>query len=198
MKYLLTVFAFILVSGPSTASDLETGTIVWDAGIVSKDGVYNSQINEIHLLFSPVERDANGEVTQIGEPYTRRHILGNGQRNATTFRDLDLPKGEYILDQVAFRETYQSFCLLEKTLMFEVEGDETRYLGQFQFNEPSGSPALDATSYVPIHGMAFDLQAAKKSSQWRYGDAKVMKLESVSVQPELRDCRSTAVSLAAW
>ena len=115
MKYLLTAFALTLSSGTAAADKVETGKIVWDAGIVATDGVYNSQIREIHLVFSPVERNTNGDVTHVGAPNTRRHILGNGRRNSTTFRDLDLPTGEYILHQVAFRDGYQSFCLLEKT-----------------------------------------------------------------------------------
>lgn len=198
MKYLLTALALTAVSGGAAADNIETGTVVWDAGIVSTDGVYNSQIDEIHLEFSRVEIDENGQVTHIGEPNTRRHILGNGRRNTTTFRNLNLQEGEYILKQVTFREDYQSFCLLEKTFMFEVESGKTHYLGQFQFNEPSTSPTLNATSYVLIYGMAFDLQAAQDSSQWRYGDAQALELESVSVEGELGHCGPSTVSVAAW
>lgn len=198
MKLLLTAFAFTLASGAAVADSVETGTIVWDAGIVATDGASNRQIREIHLAFSSIERNANGDVIHVGEPNTRRHILGNGRRNSTTFRDLDLPTGEYILHQVAFRDGYQSFCLLEKTLLVDVEAGETQYLGQLQLNEPSGSPTLDAAVYVPIHGMAFDLETAQQSPHWRYGDAKATKIEQISIDPEYGECGASAVNVAAW
>ncbi|NQY40933.1 MAG: hypothetical protein HRT80_12635 [Henriciella sp.] len=82
--------------------------------------------------------------------------------------------------------------------MVDVKAGETQYLGQFQLNEPSGSPTLDAVSYVPIHGMAFDLETAQQSPHWRYGDAKATKIESVLIAPEHGACGAAAVKVAAW
>lgn len=82
--------------------------------------------------------------------------------------------------------------------MVEVEAGETQYLGQFQLNEPSGSPTLDKASYVPIRGMAFDLEAAQQSPHWRYGDAKTTTIEQVAIDPEYGECGASAVNVAAW
>ena len=198
MKLLTATLATALLSTSAAAEDLDLGKLVWDAGIVSTDGKFNSQIDELHVSFSPIQRNAKGEVEHVGEPEIRRHLLGYGSINTTTFRDLDLPSGEYILSQVAYRADYQAFCLLEKTLLVEVKAGETRYLGQLQFNEPSGSPQLDASSYVPIYGVSFDLEDAYKSRHWRYGEAERAALQQISVAADVGACGSPSLDVQAW
>ena len=194
-------FALAVLSGAAGAETNSTGKIVWDAGIVATADSSHSRFNEvdeIHVAFSPVQRSKNGKVESVGKPITRRHMLGNGRRNSTTFRDLALPSGEYVLSQVGFREDYTAFCLMEKTLLVSVEAGKTQYLGQFHFNEPSSSPNLNADSYVPIHGMTYDLESARENKHWQFGTAQLAELEPVVIDPDIGTCHASSINVAAW
>ena len=198
MKVLSLCLASCLLIGTAAADHKDTGKIVWDAGVVSDTQLSDSAIRQIEVSFTPVVRKEDGSLDIRGHSKTKVHQFGFPRGETATFRALDLPEGEYVLSGIAFREDYQSFCVLEKTILVRVESGQTNYLGQFQMNAPSGSPTADAVSYVPIKGMSRSLESAMDSPHWKFGDAALAELTSVSFTRAEDHCSRSAVPVKAW
>ena len=199
MKRILAIFAGVVLAGAAMADTPETGTIVWDAGIEIEERGSNSQINQLGIEFTPVMRTASGELILSGQPVAKQHFFGTSRLSEkATFRELDLPAGQYVLSRVTFREGYQSFCVLEKTLLVDVEPGETKYVGQFVMNEPSGSPNFDRASFVPIEGLNRSLKVAQDSKYWKFGEASLAELEKVSMSSHSNDCSKQSISVKGW
>jgi len=192
MKFVATIGATLLIASSAMAESADTGTIVWDTGIFVDERRSNDRVNEVIMEFTSVNRTDDGQVLLGDDSYKRTHLFGVRRQATATFRKLDLPVGEYVLSSVSFREKYQQFCLLEKTLMFTVEPGETQYLGQFIMNEPSTSPTLDKATFIPIRGMSRSLEFAQDSYRWRFGDASLANLEAISLSENGENCSSGA------
>ena len=130
---------------------------------------------------------------------SKQHFFGAVRtKEKATFRKLDLPVGQYVLSRVTFREDYQSFCVLEKTLLVDVAPGETKYVGQFVMNEPSGSPNFDRASFVPIEGMNRSLKDAQQSKYWKFGEATLAELQEVTMVSPSSDCSKRSISVKGW
>lgn len=199
MKLIASLTAALTITSAAFADTPETGTIVWDAGIVMDQRASNSQINQLEMQFRSVQRSSDGSYKVGDSSYSARHLFGAARvSEGATFRTLELPAGEYVLSSISFREGYQSFCVLEKTLLLNVSPGKTEYLGQFIINEPSGSPQIDQASYVPIKGMSRLLGEAQKSRYWKFGSASLAELKPFSLKNEIDSCASPSIEVSAW
>jgi len=199
MKFIATLTTTLMLAGAATADNAQTGSLVWDAGLIGDTSLYGSEISQVEISVSPVMRDSEGALQISGDKEIKRHFVRNQTRGKANFQKLDLPAGEYVLSGINYRSSdrYQAFCPLAKTVLVEVTAGETAYLGQLQLNEPTGSPTKDA-AFTPIAGLSRSMSTTLKDGRWKFGEALLAHIESVSLAADEKNCGRFAKPVNGW
>lgn len=186
------------ITASAFADKTKRATLVYDAGFTGGQLSSARTMENLKLTFSKASIDSEGNVIALERRKSGSHQFFSRPAKLATYKKLKLEAGKYVLSSVnfEFEGRFRSYCFPEKTILFNIDENAVSYLGQFHFAAPSTSPS-GVDDFIPLEGLARDLEQSRLNKYWNYDDATLSKYEVVDVaNPEsLCDARAHRVSL---
>jgi len=195
-----------------TALPPHMGTVYANAYTIRQQDFERPGFRSIEIRFSPVEFSADGSIIpELQDSQTDYSIKTNIPQRAENLnftdsirdfytQDIALPSGAYIISEIIFRteigSTYSdaSYCLSKGTLLFEIIGRDTLFLGRLNLDYPPNTPA-ERRHHTPLESMGKNLQ---KMKGWRWTTTDLLNLDvrTISFNPSV--CAPDSYQVSAW
>jgi len=168
--------------------------------------------DKIEIRFFPADFGDNGEVipdtgdTQSYTISTKIPPRVEGLDFTDSVRDfytqdIALRSGPYILSEISFRRDENSsqndvsYCLSGGTLLFEILGRDTLFLGRMEIDYPPNTEDARRT-HSPLKSMGVEL-SGMKGWRWTTRDLLNFDIRTVSFDPE-KVCAEDSYRTSAW
>lgn len=195
-----------------TALPPHMGTVYANAFTVRPQIFERPGYNAIEIRFFPMIFDESGNIKpdtadpQVYSISTKIPPRAEGAEFIDSVRDfytqdIALPSGPYVISEITFhadangRREKVTFCLSDGTLLFEIIGRDTLFLGRLQVDYPPESEA-ERNAHTPLQSMGEGLKAVK-GWRWTTRDLLHFDVRTLAFQPEAV-CSLGSIQTAAW